>query len=54
MKTEIQSHTDQPKAQLPSGSSGPESEPIALLEDEIEIREGGGLPCPDLSDVGLL
>ena len=52
MSTETQSHADHPNAQLRSGSSAPESEPITLLKDEVATREADGLPCSDLSDVG--
>jgi len=52
MSIDTQSHADPPNAQLPSGSSAPESEPIVLLKDEVATREGAGLRCPDLSDVG--
>jgi hypothetical protein len=47
MRTETQNHADHP-----DGSSAPESEPIIMPEGEIATRQEGGLPCPDLSEVG--
>jgi hypothetical protein len=52
MSSKTQSRADHPNAQLPSGSSAPESEPVILLEDEVATREGVGLSSPESSDVG--